>query len=412
MLISDPVPDSGSPAHVLARLMSPEGLADPYPHYHALRSLAPVHKAGNVYFLSGYAECQQVLNDPRFRVQDPDWYDAGLPGWRESTATRLMYQSVQSRNDHDHSRLRRTLGGAFSPRRMAAYRMLIGQVVSVLLDRMADAGADGGSVDLMEHLAYPLPTAVIGGMLGVPEADREHFRNLGVDFFTVMDMFTDQDVRERQAAAAQAMLEYWTGMVEQRRRAPREDLTTELTRACDTGLLSEDELLGMVVFLFAAGYGTTAALLGNATEQLLTHPDEAVRLREDPSRIDAVVEESLRHDPPSQLAPRLTGEDCTVGGVDIPAGQLLVSLLGAANRDPAQYPDPDRFLPSRVPGRVLSFGGGVHFCIGAALSRMEAAVALPQLFGRFPRLAMGGTPARRPALRMRLHTGFPVNLHG
>jgi cytochrome P450 len=124
------------------------------------------------------------------------------------------------------------------------------------------------------------------------------------------------------------------------------------------------------------------------------------------------VEESLRHEPPSQFAPRLALEDCTVGGVDIPAGRLLVSLLGAASRDPAQYEDPDRFWPGRSPGRVLSFGGGLHYCIGAALSRMEATVALPQLFRRFPRMAVAGTPVRRAALRMRLHTGFPVTLCG
>src|ERR1035441_3245011 len=183
---------------------------------------------------------------------------------------------------------------------------------------------------------------------------------------------------QRAPAAAATMLDYWEAIVTERRRAPREDLTTELIRACDAGLLSEDEMLGLVMFLFSAGYRTTAALLGNATEQLLANPAEAMRLRQDDSWADAVVEESLRHEPPSQIVPRQTGEDCTVGGVDIPAGRLLVSLLGAANRDPAQHRDPDRFLPSRAEGRPLSFGGGLHYCIGAALSRMEAAVSKRQ----------------------------------
>jgi cytochrome P450 len=395
---------------VLARLMSPEGLADPYPHYHALRALAPVCQAGHVYFLSGYAACREVLADPRFRVQDPAWYDGKLPGWRDCTATRLMYQSVQSRNDPDHSRLRRLLAGAFSPRQMAAYRALIERVVPRLLDRMADAGP--GPVDLMTHLAYPLPTAVMGEMLGVPEADRERFRDLGTDFFTVMDMYADSSATERMEAAAAAMGDYWTAMIDDRRRTPRDDLTTALTQASDAGLLSADELLGVAIFLFSAGYGTTAALVGNATEQLLASPAEADRLRRDDGYVDAVVEESLRHEPPSQVVPRMTGEDTVLGGVAIPAATLLVCLVGAAQRDPGEYPDPDRFWPSRPGGRVLSFGGGVHFCIGAALSRMEAAVVLPLLFRRFPRLALAGTPERRLALRMRMHASLPVSLRG
>jgi cytochrome P450 len=404
--------DVDTPARALARLMSPEGLADPYPHYHALRALAPVYRAGNVYFLSGYAECRSVLNDPQFGVQDPKWYDVNLPGWRDSTATRLMYQSMQSRNNPDHNRLRRLVGGAFSPGRMAAYRALVERLAPGLFDQMADAGSGGGSVDLMTHLAYPLPTVVMGEMLGVPEADRERFRGLGADFFNVMELYPEAGAVQRAHAAAATMLDYWNAIVTERRRAPREDLTTELIRACDAGLLSEDEMLGLVMFLFSAGYRTTAALLGNATEQLLANPAEAMRLRQDDSWADAVVEESLRHEPPSQIIPRQTGEDCTVGGVDIPAGRLLVSLLGAANRDPAQHRDPDRFLPSRAEGRPLSFGGGLHYCIGAALSRMEAAVILPLLFRRFPRLTLGGVPERRLALRMRMHTTLPVSLQG
>jgi cytochrome P450 len=401
-----------TPANVLARLMSPEGLADPYPHYHALRALAPVYKSGNIYFLSGYAECRQVLNDSRFLVQDPPWYDANLPGWRDRTATRLMYHSVQSRNHADHSRLRRLVGGAFSPRRMEIYRALVDRIVSGLLDQMADAGSDGGSVDLMTQFAYPLPTAVIGEILGVPEADRESFRDLSIDFFKVMDLYADSGAMERMDAAAATILEYWTGMIEDRRRRPRDDLTTELTQACDAGVLSQDELLGIAIFLFSAGYGTTAGLVGNATEDLLTNPDEAARLRDGTTPPEAVVEESLRHDTPTQIVPRLTGEDCTVGGVRIPAGRLLISMVGAANRDPAQYPDPDLFRPARDAGRVLSFGGGVHYCIGATLSRMEAGVVLPRLFRRFPELAPGGVPVRRLALRMRAHSNLPVNLYG
>jgi cytochrome P450 len=401
-----------TPEAVFSRLMTREGLADPYPYFRALREIAPVCRIGNVYFGTGYAECREVLGSPDFLVQDPHWYDANLPGWRDSSATRFIYHSVQSRNHDDHSRLRRPVGAAFSPRRMAGYAALVDRSVAVLLDRMADAGGAGGPVDLMAELAYPLPTAVIGEMLGVPEPDREHFRKVGVDFFRVMDLQPDAGAEAELESAAQAMLDYWTDMVAQRRSSPREDLTSDLTAAHDAGELSEEELLGILMFLFTAGYGTTAALIGNATAELIANPAEARRLRADGSLVNAVVEETLRHDSPVQVAPRIAVRDCTVGGVHIPAGKLLVSLVGAANRDPAQFPDPDRFWPSRPAGRVLSFGGGVHFCIGAALARMEAAVALPRLLERFPQLAPAGDPEWRPGLLMRLPLEFPVSLRG
>jgi cytochrome P450 len=401
---------------IFARLNSPEGLADPYPHLHALRATAPVYRLGQVYFLTRYADCHQVLNDTGLLVQDPQWYDDNMPGWRDNMATRLMYQSVQSRNNPDHARLRKLVGGAFSPRRMAGYRALVERLAPALFGQMTDIGGDGTPVDFMEHFAYPLPSAVMGEMLGVPEADRERFREIGADFFNVLDLAPDSAAVGRAHTAATAMLEYWQEVVADRRRRPKSDLTTDLTEACAAGVLTEDELLGLLLFLLSAGFRTTTALLGNATAQLLENPAEAERLRRNPSAADAVVEESLRHEAPSQLVPRQTLADCVIGGEAIPAGRLLIAVVGAANRDPEQYPEPDRFSPGRFitgrPGRALTFGGGMHFCIGAALSRMEATVALPLLLNRFPHLELAGPPVRRPALRMRIHTALPVRLNG
>jgi len=249
-------------------------------------------------------------------------------------------------------------------------------------------------------------------MLGVPEADRERFRGIGADFFNVLDLVPGTEAAGRAHVAAEAMIEYWSTVIAERRRVPRDDMTTELTQACDAGVISREELLGLLVFLFSAGYRTTTALLGNATAQLLGDPAASQWLRSDPSRAAAVVEESLRHEAPSQFVPRLTVTDCVIGGVDIPAGTLLIAMVGAANRDPAQFADPDRFSPGRSGEKALSFGGGLHSCIGAMLSRMEATVVLPLLFQRFPRLAIGGLPARHPALRMRIHTRLPLSLRG
>lgn len=414
---------------LFARLMSPAALADPYPHFHALRAVAPAHRVGTACFLSRYTDCHQVLNDSALSVQDPGWHDVASPGWRDNLATRLMYQSMQSRNNPDHNRLRRLVGGAFAPRRMADYRALVERLAPVYFDQMADAGADGTPVDFMAHVAYPLPSAVMGEMLGVPEDDRERFRGIGADFFNVLDLIPGTEAAGRAHAAAQAMIEYWSTVIAERRRVPRDDMTTELTQACDAGVISGEELLGLLVFLFSAGYRTTTALLGNSTAQVLGHPLVSGGLRSDPSPSAAIVEESLRHEAPSQFVPRLTMTDCVLGGVDIPAGTLLIAMVGAANRDPAQFADPDEFQPDRFApgglrpdgfrpdgfrpgGRALSFGGGLHSCIGAALSRMEAVVVLPLLFQRFPRLAIGGVPARHPALRMRIHTRLPLSLRG
>jgi cytochrome P450 len=403
------------PVRIFARLNSPEGLADPYPHLHALRAVAPVYKLGQVYFLTRYADCHRVLNDTSLPVQDPRWYDDNMPGWRDNMATRLMYQSMQSRNNPDHARLRKLVGGAFSPRRMAGYQSLVDRLAPAMFDRMADAGRDGAPIDFMEYLAYPLPSAVMGEMLGVPEADRERFREIGADFFNVLDLGPDSAAVARAHASATAMLEYWQGVVADRRRRPRADLTTDLTEAHAAGLLTEEELLGLLLFLFSAGFRTTTALLGNATAQLLADQAGAQSLRRDPSLAGAVVEESLRHEAPSQLVPRQTSADCVIGGQEIPEGRLLIAVVGAANRDPAQYHEPDRFIAGRFAqsgGRALSFGGGMHYCIGAALSRMEATAVLPLLLNRFPRLELAGEPVRRLALRMRLHTKLPVSLHG
>lgn len=402
-----------TPDQVLSRLVI--GMADPYPDYHALRAQSPVHWYANAWFLTSYADCSQVVEDTGLVVQDPKWYDVNLPGWRENTATRLIYQSVQSRNNPDHSRLRHVIGGAFTPRRMAYYRALVERMAPPIFDRMADEGRDGRPVDLMTSLAYPLPAAVMGELLGVPEAERDRFRSLGGDFFEVLEPRHSKSAAERAHTATAAMLEYWKGLITRQRHAPAHGLAAELTRACDAGLLATDEMLGLLLFLFTAGSRTTTALIGNATQQLLEHPAEAEALRRDTSRAAAVVEESLRHEAPSHIVPRQTSGTCTVGGVEIPPGELLICLTGAANRDPDQFDEPDRFLPDRYlpgrnTGRPLSFGGGVHYCIGAALSRMEATVILPLLLRRFPRLALAGEPVRQRALRGRLHTRLPVTV--
>lgn len=398
-------------ASLLCLLRQPAPL-DPYPYYSVLRALAPVYLAdfggSSVCFASSYASCTEVLSSPDFGVQDNGWFDKNYPDWRERPAPRTLYQGVQSRNPPEHTRMRRVLGGCFSTRRMAELRDRVSVLADRYLDVLADAGSDGGTVDLMSTFAAPLPVTVISEFLGVPEGDRAGFHEIGGRIFNLMDLFVSDEDRRLADDATATLRDYWADLIRQRRRAPTADLTSELAAAADAGRLTEEELLSTLIFLFAAGYGTTAALIGNATVALLSTPGLADRLRADPELAPAVVEESLRHEAPTQIDPRLAMRDVCLGGVELSRGRLVIALLGAGNRDPDVFAEPDSFDVDRPDKHVLSFGGGAHYCLGAPLSRMEAGVLLPRLVRRFPRLALAAEPERRQVARMRMYARLPL----
>lgn len=392
------------------RLLAPPGPEDPYPDYAILRAHAPVLAVGPaVYLVSGYAECRDVLADPAFGVQDAAWYDANRPGWREGAASWTLYQGVQSRNPPDHTRMRRVLGRCFTARRMALLRDRVVALTSQFLDEVADRGDE--DLDLMSALAFPLPIMVVNDLLGVPEGDRAEVHGLAGRVFNLTELIVSDEDRRSADAAAVTFRRYWRELIAERRRAPGPpgpELTSQLIAAADAGELSDEELLSSLIFLHGAGYGTTAALLGNATVALLADPALAAGLRADPGLAPAVVDESLRHEAPTQLTPRLARQPATAGGTQVAEGHLAVLLLGAANRDPRRFAEPDRFDASRPDNRPLSFGGGIHYCLGAPLSRMEAAIVLPELVRRFPALRLAGAPRWRRALRMRQLSCLPV----
>jgi len=397
------------------RLLTPPSPEDPYPDYAALRGYAPVFPvAPGVSLVSGYAECRDILADPAFGVQDAAWYDANRPQWREGAASWTLYQGVQSRNPPDHTRMRRVLGRCFTARRMALLRDRVAALTHQFLDEVA-AKADGGApLDLMSALAFPLPITVVNDLLGVPEGDRAEVHGLAGRVFNLTELIVSDEDRRSADAAATVFRRYWRELIAERRRAPGPpgplgpELTSQLIAAADAGELSEEELLSSLIFLHGAGYGTTAALLGNATVALLADPALAARLRADPGLAPAVVDESLRHEAPTQLTPRLARQPSWAGGIQVPEGHLTVLLLGAANRDPRRFPQADCFDVDRQDNRPLSFGGGIHYCLGAPLSRMEAAIVLPELVRRFPALRLAGKPQWRRALRMRQLSSLPV----
>jgi cytochrome P450 len=393
----------------LGRLLSPPGRQDPYPDYAVLRAHAPLYLARPDFCLvSGYAECQHILADPVFGVQDAAWFDANRPGWREGAASWILYQGVQSCNPPSHPRLRRVLGGCFTPRRMALLRERVSTLARRFLDEVAERGGRGAPLDLMSSLAFPLPIVVVNDLLGVPAGDRAQVGALAGRVFNVTELIVSDDDRRAADAAGAELRRYWSELIDQRRRAPGPDLTSQLIAAADAGQLSGTELLSSLIFLHGAGYGTTAALVGNATVALLADAALAGRLRRDPGLAPAVVDESLRHEAPTQFARRFSRQAVRVDGIEVPEGCLTLLLLGAANRDPRRFADPDRFDADRPDNRALSFGGGIHYCLGASLSRMEATVLLPLLVRRFPRLQLAGRPEWRRAPRMRLLSRLPV----
>ncbi|WP_431934112.1 cytochrome P450 [Micromonospora sp. RP3T] len=399
------------PADALALLMSPAGRVDPYPTYERLRAHGPVVQAGPVFYVvTGYAEADAILRDARFGVMDDALRDQFMPGWRESPAVLSISRSMLRTNPPDHSRMRRLAAGAFTPRRIAAMRGVVEAQADALIDGMLAAGRGGAPVDFMAAFAYPLPVGVICALLGVPAADRPLFRRWATDLTGVLEPEITPDelaVADRGAAELRA---YFSELVAARRRVPADDLTTALVQAHDADgeRLSGDELLANLIVLLVAGFETTTNLLGNGLVALLGHPAAAAALREHPEFAPGYIDELLRYDSPVQLTSRMSTAPSRHGGVDLPPESWIIVMLGAANRDPGRFPEPARFDPWRPQVHPLSFGAGPHYCLGAALARLEAQVAFPLLLRRLPELALAGRPERRVRLTLRGFATLPV----
>jgi cytochrome P450 len=320
------------------------------------------------------------------------------------------------RNPPDHTRMRRLVSKAFTPRMIARLAPRIERLVDDLLDgalaaERAPAGRDG--VDLIEALAYPLPVTIISELLGVPATDHERFqawshalaRGLDPDFLL------PADVRARQRTARAEFADYFRDLAAWRRDHPAEDLLSALVAVEEGGDgLTEQELIVTCTLLLVAGHETTVNLIGNGTLALLRNPDALARFRADPAIAPNAVEELLRYDSPVQLTVRLALADAEVGDQPISRGEVVLALIGAANRDPAAHPDPDRLDLAREPSRHLAFGQGIHFCLGAPLARLEGQLALRHLLARAPRLRLAAEPVWKENLVLRGLERLPVRL--
>jgi cytochrome P450 len=388
----------------------PDALADPYPRYRALRERAPVHRMeipgmGVLHVLSRYADCKAVLASHDFGKGDRDDRemtlfadDARLVALREEYGRRPS--PMLFLNPPDHTRIRGLVSRAFTPRRIEALKPRIAAMVGAVLDPMAD----GGDVDLLDALAFPFPVAVIGALVGVPPSDYEWFRQRARDGASSLELNADVEVLTKSAVALGEMGDYFTELVEVRRRAPEDDLLSALIVAEDEGdRLTREELIANVILLFVAGFETTTNLIGNGLVALCANPSELERLRADRSLLPSAVDELLRYDSPVQLDARTAMLDTALpDGSPIAEGELAMTILGAANRDPDRFTDPERLDVGRTDNAPLSFAWGIHHCIGASLARAEGEAVFGAMLDRFATIEVQDDPPKwRHSLTLR-----------
>ncbi len=394
-------------SEVVFNPLLPEFHANPYPFYRRLREEDPVHASPlGAWILTRYDDAVMVLRDPRFgREGMADLLEARLGIGADSSHTRDML----FRDPPDHTRLRALVSRAFTPRVVEAMRPHIQEIVDGLLDRLEV----GHGMDVIEDLAYPLPVRVICEMLGVPTSDQEVFRQWSADIARSLDaalLPADSGIITRGQEASDALKEYFRSLIAVRRKQPQPDLLSALIAAEEQGdKLSEAELLSTCVLLLIAGHETTVNLIGNGLLALLQHPDQMRALADDPALIHTAVEELLRYDGPVQRTGRMATADVEIGGKQIPKGSVVVSVIGAANRDPAHFSDPERLDITRRDNRHIAFGFGIHFCLGAPLARIEGQVAIGTLLRRIPALKLvSDTPEWRESSVLRGLKTLPV----
>jgi len=385
--------------------LSPEFIRDPYPHYARLRTSDPMHLTPlGMFVASRHAEASLVLRDKRF---GKDYVERTVrrygPKIMEEPVFRSMSHWMLQQDPPDHTRLRGLVVKAFTARRVEDMRPRIQQIVDETLDRIAPQG----HMDLIEDFAFKLPVTIICDMLGIPEDHREVFYKSSRDGGRLLDPvpLTPAEIQQGNAGNMMARM-YFQQLFELRRKSPGDDLTTQLVHAEEDGSkLSNEELTANIILLFGAGHETTVNLIGNGLLALHRNPDQLALLKANPALITNAIEEFLRYDSSVQLTGRVTLEDIDdLGGKKIPKGESVLCLLGSANRDPAVYPDrPERLDITRPNVRPLSFGGGIHFCFGAQLARIEAEVAIATLLRRLPdlRLDDAENPEWRPTFVLR-----------
>ena len=408
-ILSSPVLDG----LLLQALITPEGQADPYPLYAQMREQATVSRSSlGPYVVNGYDVCQAVLRDPRLGrgvdIADANIGIFGDRGTRRGEFMEMSQHNMLLADPPDHTRLRRLVSRSFTARQVERLR----PAVHALVEELVDGLSDSGEVEFMSHFALPLPMAVIGELVGVPASDRADLQPyVRAAAKGIEPVLSDEET----GAAIEAighLAEYFGVLIEERRQRPRDDLLSSLVAAwAYDDRLTDEEVYSTSILLFAAGFETTTNLLGNGLLALLTHRDQLADWRDHPDIAASAVEELLRFDSPVQFNLRTALEPAELVGEPLERGDRVVVLQGAANRDPARFEDPDELRLRRPDNVPLSFGWGIHHCIGASLARMEGEIAFNALLARFPTMELlNDEPHWRPSFTLRGLLDLPLRV--
>jgi hypothetical protein len=410
--MSSPRPWPDATAAALAREFDlarapAEFIDDPYPYYAALRTHDPVHAMPAGVLLTRYEDILGVYRDPRASSDKkiefkPKLGDSPL---YEHHTTSLVFSDPPL-----HTRVRRLIMGALNQKAIARMEIDVVRLVDALLERMAAAR----DVNFIDAFATEIPIEVIGNLLGVPRDDRAPLRGWSVAILSGLEPTLTPEMLERGNRAVTEFLDYLKTLVAARRRKPGDYDTDVLTRLIqgeqDGERLTEKELYHQCIFMLNAGHETTTNLIGNGLWLLLTHPEELARLRADPTLVPSAIEEMLRYEGPIQLNNRRLKAAMDIGGKSLAEGTSITIAIGGANRDPAQFPDPDRFDVGRKPNRHVAFGQGDHACSGMNVARMEGRVAFSRLLARFPKIELAGEPERDRRIRFRGFRNLPIRV--
>jgi cytochrome P450 len=389
---------------LLLQLLDPANRADPYSICAQFRDSGPFQLPGtNVAVFSTYRDCDEVLRHP----------SSGSDRLKSTMARRALENGTALRplgppgflfrDPPDHTRLRKLVSKAFAPKVVSALQPDINSLVDGLLEGIAEKG----EFEVVEDLAHPLPVAVICRLLGVPLEDEPQFSRASALLAQALDPFVAftgavRDGFEERMQAARWLREYFHGLIEERRSRPGDDFISGLIAVEESGdQLSHDEIISTCNLLLIAGHETTVNLIGNAILAMLRNPIEWAALSADAGRAPPIVEETLRYDPPVQMVGRIALDNMAIGGVEVPAGDIMFLLLAAAQRDPAEFDRPDTFDPDRGVLRHLGFGRGAHYCLGAPLARLEAGAALSAVTARFPGARLDAEPRYKSNVTLR-----------
>lgn len=392
---------------LLEVMMDPAAIADPHSIYKELRETAPIFKTaiGDTWVVSGFENSRALLRDPR----------CGSPMDDDASTSRIAIDGSERRsrtgdarpmlfmNPPDHTRVRGLVSRAFTPRRVERLRGEIVEMTDGLLDELDGEG------DFVETVAFPLPANVISALVGVPEADRDWLRPLIADLVPTLEPTATAEIMAKADVAGEKAGEYLQELIATRRADPKDDMLSALIQASDgEDRLSEAEVQANVFLIYAAGFETTTHLLANMVRQFVAHPAQLQKVRADPSLIPNAVEEVLRFDPPVQLDGRFVFDDIEIDGVTIENGSSIITLLAGANRDPAVCEDPESFDVTRDDIQLMSFGSGIHYCLGAALARLEAQVVLERLIERYTHWEITAEPVWQTRITIRGVEGLDV----